>query len=135
MFSGFAAAQTPKPRFKTLHEFAWGVVGFTDGFSPTGVVIGPGGVLYGVTRFGGGPLDKGSAYSLTPPATPGGSWTEVVYAFPGGDAGTDPYGVLVGRNGVLYGMTQLGGTSNLGTVFSLSPGPPGGPPANGNGPL
>src|ERR1700733_10990555 len=35
--------------------------------------------------------------------------------------------VIIGHGGVLYGTTEGGGTSNNGTVFSLTPpGPPGG---------
>lgn len=95
MYSGFAAAETPKPRFTTLHEFAWGVVGFTDGFSPTGVVIGPGGVLYGTTNYGGS-ANAGTVFSLPPRTFPGGPWTgTVLYSFSGGADGAFPTSTLV----------------------------------------
>jgi uncharacterized repeat protein (TIGR03803 family) len=35
--------------------------------------------------------------------------------------GIDPLGVMVGSGGVVYGVTQSGGTTNNGTVFSLTP--------------
>jgi uncharacterized repeat protein (TIGR03803 family) len=167
---------------KTLHHFAPTGVRF-DGRNPyAGVTIGPGGVLYGTT-FEGGTANNGTVYSVTPPASPGGAWTEeVLYSFPvyhtspsapvaigsgtggqlvlygttryGGASffgmvysltapasaggswtettlhsfagapsdGATPYaGVVIGGDGLLYGTTIVGGTSNSGTVFSLEP--------------
>jgi uncharacterized repeat protein (TIGR03803 family) len=107
-----------------LYNFTGGV----DGGLPGGVVVGsePGGhtVLYGTTQ-NGGTGGSGTVFSLTPPASPGGSWTEtVLYNFTGGSDGLVPNGVVVGSqsNGrpVLYGITLLGGTG-LGNVFSLTP--------------
>jgi uncharacterized repeat protein (TIGR03803 family) len=83
-----------------------------------GVAIGSGGVLYGTTT-GGGPSGNGLVYSLTPPASPGGAWTEAaLYAFSGRSDGGAPFAaVAIGSGGVLYGTTA----SNYGTVFSLTP--------------
>jgi len=82
---------------------------------PGGVIIGSGGVLYGTT------LD--SVFSLAPPASPGGAWTyRVLYTFTGGsDGGYLQAGVALGREGALYGTTEEGGDSGLGTVFQLRP--------------
>jgi len=107
-----------------------------DGDNPVApVVIGSGGVLYGTTQYGGtgscpafGPC--GTAYSLTPPNSPGGTWAEAVYSFPGGGGGFPEAGLVIGGRGVLYGTTSGGGTltSEYGTVFSLTPpASPGGP--------
>jgi hypothetical protein len=60
VFSALASAQS-LPQFRTLYYFQGYVIGFDDGFSPAGLVIGPGGVLYGLTTFGGAPVDQGSA--------------------------------------------------------------------------
>jgi uncharacterized repeat protein (TIGR03803 family) len=62
----------------------------------------------------------GTVYSLTPPSSAGGDCSEaVLYSFPSqAEAQT---GLAVGEHGVLYGTTDLGGTSNQGTVFSLTP--------------
>jgi uncharacterized repeat protein (TIGR03803 family) len=50
----------------------------TDGEVPLGgVVIGPEGSLYGTT-VSGGASGGGTAYSLAPPASPGGTWTETI---------------------------------------------------------
>ena len=114
-----------------LHSF----VGGTDGDRPyAGVVLGAGGVLYGTTSAGGDSsyygYGAGTVFSLTPPASPGGSWTEnVLYAFTGFADGTAPFaGVEIGSGGVLYGATDYGGAANVGTVFSLTPpASPGGP--------
>jgi len=87
-----------------------------------GVVIGEGGVLYGTTT-GGGTSGDGTVFSLTPPASPGGAWTEaVLHNFTGGPGGRIPAGSLaIGRNGVLFGTTGYGGAFFAGTVFALKP--------------
>ena len=105
-----------------LHSFAGG----SDGAYPmfAGVVIGSGGVLYGTTAEGG--IESaccGTVFSLTPPVSPGGTWTEAVFAFGGSpNAGSGPYGgVVLGPDGVLYGTTTGGGTRNNGAVFAWKP--------------
>jgi uncharacterized repeat protein (TIGR03803 family) len=108
-----------------------------DGANPAGsVAFGDGGILYGTTEFGGASR-AGTVFSLTPPAVPGGAWTEtVLYSFAGGSDGQSPVaGVAIGPGGVLYGTTFQGGIRNAtcaanggcGTVFSLTP------PASGSG--
>ena len=100
-----------------------------DGYFPAaGLSIGNDGALYGTT-VGGGAAGMGTVFALTPPAAAGGSWTEtVLYSFTGqnGD-GYKPYaGLLIGKNGALYGTTAGGGlvTSSCpyscGTVFELT---------------
>jgi hypothetical protein len=60
-------------------------------------------------------------YSLTPPTTPGGSWTEnTVFAFTEFAQGVGPQCVLMAGNGNLYGVASDGGTG-AGAVFSLTP--------------
>src|ERR1022692_4688674 len=109
IFSGHAAAQT----LTTLATFT----SAPDGSDPSGVVVGSGGVLYGVTQSGGS-KNNGTVFSLTPPKSTGGPWTEtLLYNFTGGTDGGSPTGVVIGNEGVLYGTTQYGG----GTVFSLTP--------------
>lgn len=113
-FTAFGAAQT----LNTLHAFT----GYRrDGATPYQGAVVIGGVVYGTT-LNGGSRNQGTVFSLTPPASPGGHWTEAVYSFPGGRGGAHPYGgLVVGRGGVLYGTAGYGGTSNLGMVFSLRP--------------
>jgi uncharacterized repeat protein (TIGR03803 family) len=107
-----------------LHSFGSGA----DGAYPyAGVVAGAKGVLYGTTNYGGA-SGMGIVYELAPPAIPGGAWTEtVLHNFNGGD-GAYPYASLaLAENGTLYGTTELGGTSDYGTVFELTP------PSGGSG--
>jgi uncharacterized repeat protein (TIGR03803 family) len=51
----------------------------------------------------------------------GGLWTKhPIYTFSGGNGGSAPYDLLVGRDGNLYGLAT-GGASGRGLVFKLSP--------------
>ena len=113
--------------YTTIYSFTGG----SDGAAASGpLAIGSGGVLYGTTNSGG--IDCGvcgAVFSLTPPASPGGTWTKtVIHSFAGGPSGWGPEGVVIGRGGALYGLTYGGGTSGLqGTVFAvLPPASPGG---------
>ncbi len=102
-----------------LHSFAG-----DDGARPQGVVIGPGGVLYGTTYLGGSfSLLNGTVFSLTPPTDSGTSWTEtVLHSFGGAMDGINPVTGLTPHNGILYGTTQGGGNGGgYGTVFGIIP--------------
>lgn len=94
----------------------------SDGDNPqSGVVMGPGGVLYGTTD-GGGSLNFGVVFSLTPPKCRGDSWSEVtLYSFTGTTDGAHPRQLVVGQR-TLYGVTDGYGAfpAGSGTVFSLS---------------
>jgi len=84
---------------------------------------------YGTTSAGGGGTCSGgcgTVFQLTPPATPGGAWTEtVLYRFTGGNDGATPWaGLVFDRAGNLYGATLFGGApcrSGCGAVFKLAP--------------
>ena len=102
---------------------------FTSGrvaFPTVTPVVGPNGVLYGTTGYGGN--GSGTVYELQPPASPGGAWTEtVLYTFPGS---TNAFGgfatsLVLGPGGVLYGTTYSGGDFGQGLVFRLTPPAPG----------
>jgi len=105
-----------------LHDFE----GNEDGSAPTGnLLIGSGGVLYGVTSLGGGPNQEGVAFSLTPPKTRGGAWEEQII-FRYSVIGTRQYNPRCGlvrskATGILYGTTSLGGLGTMGGVISLTP--------------
>jgi uncharacterized repeat protein (TIGR03803 family) len=125
VLTSYGAAQT----FTTLHSFP-AYPG--DGLQPLGnLAVGSGGVLYGVTQNNAvnDPSSSGTVFSLTPPATPGGAWTEaVLYTFSGPDGKFPHGGVTLSSDGTLYGTTSQGGASNLGVVFALTPpASPGGP--------
>jgi uncharacterized repeat protein (TIGR03803 family) len=101
-----------------LHSFLSGA----DGASPmAGLLAGKSGVLYGTTESGGA-SNAGTVFELTPPATPGGAWTEnILYSFSGGIDGSQPVAALIAESGTLYGTTEAGGAAGLGTVFALTP--------------
>jgi hypothetical protein len=126
----------------TLYTFAGPP---SDGHWPLGALtVGPGGVLYGTTSIGGtGSCPHayvqdgcGTVFQFTPPATPGGAWTEsVIYSFTGanGDGAYPEASVVIGKDGALYGTTTYGGIyaaacpddydfpGGCGMVFKLTP--------------
>jgi len=103
---------------KVLHNFGKG----NDGAEPDDSLIFDGsGNLYGTTFYGGN-KDGGAVFEMTPKA--GGGWMEkVLYSFKNNFRdGLDPFaGLILDASGNLYGTTVLGGTTNLGTVFELTP--------------
>jgi len=108
-----------------LHVFTGG----SDSSYPNGVILGPGGVLYG-TAAGVSHLETASAsgtvFQLTPPGTPGGAWAEtILHSFAGGtrnpDGSVPDSAPVLGPNGELYGTTYAGGTHGVGTIYELVP--------------
>ena len=91
-----------------LHDFTGGADGDA---ADTGVLFGPGGVLYGTTAGGGASPYGGSfgtVFELTPPS--GGGWTHtVLYSFQGGTTGSYPGALVLAPNGALYGAAYEGG--------------------------
>ena len=98
----------------TLHSFD-----YTDsGYAYAGLVQGSDGTFYGTTEgFGFAAYGYGTVFEINA----GGTLT-TLYTFDSTD-GDCPYaGLLQGTNGIFYGTTSGGGTSGVGTVFSLSMG-------------
>jgi len=93
-----------------------------DGFnSQGGLIFDASGNLYGTTGGGGGTVNRGTVFELSPA---GGSWTEtILYAFKDNASdGIIPYGgVIFDAKGNLYGVTGDGGNLGFGTVFELTP--------------
>ncbi len=110
---------TPGYAETVLHSFQGGS---TDGASPqSNLVFDTKGALYGTTASGGASGD-GTVFKLTPPTVAGGAWTEsILYSFKGGTDGTNPASGLIFDGTSLCGTTPLGGASNFGTVFKLTP--------------
>jgi hypothetical protein len=107
-----------------LHTFAGCP---NDAVAPSGVTIGGGGVLYGDSFYGGANsclppngAGLGAVFSLTPPVSPGGAWTEDVYSI-GGALDGPGVGVTVGSGEVLYAGTVYGGKYCCGALFTLVP--------------
>ncbi len=96
-----------------------------DGAIPqAGLISDVTGNLYGTTTYGGNKCSCGVVFRLSPASH--GTWTEtVLYGFqPGSNTkdGSEPAASLVSDGaGKLYGTTAIGGESNYGTVFELSP--------------
>jgi uncharacterized repeat protein (TIGR03803 family) len=104
---------TPSGSETVLYSFSGG-----DGANPlAGLIEGSDGNLYGTTQTGG-PDDTGTVFRLTT----GGTLTSLVaFAAAGGSDGGRPSASLVeGAGGVLYGVTELGGANNAGTVFRIA---------------
>ncbi len=118
-FSSGTAAQT----LTTLYSFAGPP---SDGATPTaGLIADAAGDLYGTTEFGGGsgcqsPIGNGCGivFKLTPSGT-----ETVLHSFTGSPSdGANPFaGLIAHAAGNLYGTTALGGASDDGTVFKLTP--------------
>ena len=105
-----------------------------------GVVLGPGGVLFGTTAYGGegncatwgGTLGCGTAFKLQPPfsicVNASCSWLETrLSEFNGTTGEAAPYGGIpvFDSAGNMYGTTYIGGggscTGGCGLVYKLSP--------------
>jgi len=108
-----SSGSTPSP-FALLHGFP---VTNGDGELPGGgLLLGSEGALYGTTTAGGAD-NAGTVFALNRDGT---GYT-LLKSFLGTD-GQNPLGTLAGgaSDGALYGVTALGGSSNLGTVFTLN---------------
>ena len=95
-----------------------------DGASPKdSLIIDASGALLGTT-YGGGELNKGTVFQLSPPAGGQTAWTEtVLHSFAGNPRdGENPIGGVI-RNAAhdLFGTTSTGGKSRGGTVFEVTP--------------
>ncbi len=108
---------TPEGALLTIYNFNPP----TDGHLSETPLLAIGNVLYGLT-YEGGPNDAGTAFSITTAGAfsnlhnfggPGDA------AFPGGPE-LFGGGALIAYQGLLYGVSSRGGTSNSGTVFTLT---------------
>lgn len=101
--------------WRVLHRFAGGA---SDGANPFGgVVEGPDGVLYGTT-FLGGTANLGLVFKINRDGT--GFRVLKQFAADGSEGVQPAAPLLIGRDGVLYGTTYLGGASRVGTIFKIN---------------
>jgi uncharacterized repeat protein (TIGR03803 family) len=107
---------TPDGKETVLHAFTGG----KDGANPVGSVVTDNvGNLYGVTSAGiGGQPSAGTVFRVSPEGK-----DKVIHSF---DLSVDPNdgiepanGLILDEAGVLYGVTDRGGTSGHGTVFRV----------------
>ena len=101
--------------FAVLHHFG---AAADDGREPKDApLLGADGMLYGVTRTGGA-AGYGAVYRVK---TDGADY-EVLHSFAGGAEGWLPFGSLVqGTDGLLHGVTNVGGAGGQGVVYRLAP--------------
>ena len=109
----------PGARAAATYKILYNFTGGANGRVPYAGLTLHSGNLYGTTTAGGA-SGNGTVFELT---NSNGTWTEsVLYSFAGGTDGATPYaGVTFDANGNLYGTTEYGGTSSVGTVFELVP--------------
>jgi uncharacterized repeat protein (TIGR03803 family) len=115
IFASLAAAPTSHAgtQYQLLKSF-----GFPElaGGTPSGRLIqGSDGALYGTTGASGF-----NAFGTVFKVNTDGSGYRVLYRFDGSGAENPSGGLLEGSDGVLYGTTYSGGSSNAGTVFRLT---------------
>lgn len=92
-----------------------------DQLSAGALLAGRNGTLYGAANLGGS-LNSGTVFSVTPPGTQGGAWTETtLHTFARGDGIFPLAGLVADQSGNLYGVTQGGGQGHAGTAFRLTP--------------
>ena len=91
------------------------ILDVTSGIEPMGSVTLSGSTLYGMTRYGGGTYGSGTVFSV--PVSGG---TPTVLINFNGTNGANPYGNNLTLSGsTFYGMTELGGADDSGTIFSI----------------
>ena len=110
----------PDGDLTTLYNFC-SAAKCADGATPyVGLVEGGNGNLYGLTDSGGD-SGNGTVFEITPKGK-----LTTLYSFCSETNCTDGKGALAaalvqGRNGHLYGTTQLGGANGSGTIFEITP--------------
>lgn len=90
-----------------------------DGSSPTGLVQSADGSFYGTTQSGGLSTSSGTVFNLAANGT-----LTTLYSFCAQAKcadGAHPARLIHATNGSFYGTTSVGGASDLGTVFGVTP--------------
>ncbi len=85
-------------------------------FPHAGLVLAPGGWLYGTTDGGGASGGYGTVFALTTSGTD----YQLLGSLASDPDGAFPQAALLLEGGTLYGVTTEGGTSGWGTVFSIT---------------
>jgi uncharacterized repeat protein (TIGR03803 family) len=127
MLAAALAVAALGPRAFAAEGVIYTFTGGNDGIGSNDLIADRAGNLYGTTFNGGGSAGAGTVYKLSPPAQPGGTWTEtILYSFSYARLvnGIGPKaGLVMDSKGNLFGTTWLGGPTGGGLVFELSPPP------------
>jgi uncharacterized repeat protein (TIGR03803 family) len=109
---------SPSGTFTSLYSFGISI----DGIRPqAGLVQGTDSNFYGTTEYGGASTNCFGGCGTVFRMSPTGSLTNL-HSFSGRSDGSAPYGgLLQGSDGNFYGTTPVGGASNNGVVFWMSP--------------
>jgi len=98
--------------YAKLLDFA----GTSNGSRPYGSLFSDGTFLYGMT-YNGGTFAQGTIFRIMPDGT----GFVKLFDFEETVSGSYPWGSLISDGTFLFGMTQSGGTNNLGTIFRILP--------------
>ncbi len=98
--------------YAILHVFG----ALSDGYSPSALIEGSDGALYGTMQTGGTSQNYGVVFRMN---KDGSGYTVLRYLLSSSD-GSGPRGLTEGPGGALYGVTASGGTGSAGTVFKLN---------------
>ena len=97
--------------------------GCTDGALPNGLVADIDGNLFGTTQQGGA-NGSGTVFEIEKTATGYASTPTILYSFCAqtncADGSRPEWGVIIDRNGNLFGTTRFGGANGSGTVFEIA---------------
>ncbi len=110
---------SPSGAETNLFSFA---ITLSGGLEPLdGLVQGSDGNFYGTTFVGGTNITCADGCGTVFRITPGGSYSNL-YSFVGLPTdGVKPIALVQGSDGNFYGTTEIGGTTNLGTIYRISP--------------
>jgi len=107
---GIFYIDTNGTHYGLMHSFG----GHNDGTTPVGQLLLVGNTLFGVTEEGGA-NGQGTVFSIHTDS----SDYKVLYNFIGGATGENPVTSLAVKGKTLYGVTQLGGASSEGCIYSI----------------
>jgi uncharacterized repeat protein (TIGR03803 family) len=106
---------TPDGTYTVLYSFC-SLSGCADGSSPSALVLDASGTMYG-THFDYGRYLSGNIFEVTAEDD-----YSLFFNFDRKDGWGPSSALIVANDGNLYGETEGGGTTNLGTLFQITPG-------------
>jgi uncharacterized repeat protein (TIGR03803 family) len=113
----------PSGNVTVLHQFSGGYAGLGGQYPVAGVVMDASGNLYGTTQYGGffDPTNAFLGAGIVFKLDPSGNETELhEFGLDSADGAYPQADLIMDASGNLYGTTQGGGSSGLGTVFKLT---------------